>query len=191
MEQEKENSADQVEEIQPESSSKRNPNPKSVHIKTPEVEVRLYRRGRGPVEVFKSRLGGWDQNQLEVGDILEKCGLKSLYAFNPEEGTRGVSIRFNAKNGRSMLPYTDGAVVYIDGEPKDSMVMPVTKVLVAVTFINSFNCNFPQGDSRLVKYLKTVKLEFPSLGFGLHCNCFHSASQENQGCSQEIWLVKT
>ncbi|KAJ4780515.1 Eukaryotic translation initiation factor 3 subunit C [Rhynchospora pubera] len=161
MEQEKENSADQVEEIQPESSSKRNPNPKSVHIKTPEVEVRLYRRGRGPVEVFKSRLGGWDQNQLEVGDILEKCGLKSLYAFNPEEGTRGVSIRFNAKNGRSMLPYTDGAVVYIDGEPKDSMVMPVTKVLVAVTLLTLLIAIFLKETPDWLSTSKLSNLNFP------------------------------
>jgi hypothetical protein len=118
MDRENENSTDQIEEIQPGPSSNRNPNPKSVHIKTPEVEVRLYRRGRGPVQAFTSRLGGWDQNQLEVGDILETHGLKSLYAFNPEEGKRGVAIRFNVKNGRSMLPYTDGSVVHIDGEPK-------------------------------------------------------------------------
>lgn len=118
MDHEKETSTDPIEEIQSEPSSDRIPKPKSVHIKTPEVEVRLYQRGRGPVQVFQSRLGGWDQNQLEVGDILEKYGLKSLYAFNPEEGKRAVAIRFNARNGRSILPYTDGSVVHVDGEPK-------------------------------------------------------------------------
>lgn len=95
-----------------------NPNPQpKARTKVPEVEVRLYRKGKGPIDSFKSCLGGWDQNQLEVRDILDKYGFKSLYAFNPESG-RGVPIRFNPRNGRSMLPYRDGSEVNIDGEPK-------------------------------------------------------------------------
>lgn len=86
-------------------------------VKVPEVEIRLYRGGKGPIAVFKSNLGGWEQDQLEVRDILEKYGFKSIYAFNPGSG-RGVPIRFHHRNGRSMLGYKDGAVVYIDGEPK-------------------------------------------------------------------------
>ncbi|KAL5975478.1 hypothetical protein ACLOJK_019800 [Asimina triloba] len=91
--------------------------PRSVKTKVPEIEVHLYRRSKGPIDVFKSNLGGWDQDQLEVQDILEKYGFKSVYAFNPEKG-RGVPIRFHPRNGRSLLPYKDGSVIYVDGEPK-------------------------------------------------------------------------
>lgn len=77
----------------------------------------MYRCGKGPIDVFKSNLGGWEQDQLEVRPILDKYGLKSIFAFNVEKG-RGVPIRFNPRNGRSMLTYRDGAVVYIDGEPQ-------------------------------------------------------------------------
>ncbi|CAA6671713.1 unnamed protein product [Spirodela intermedia] len=106
----------------------------SVKVKAPEVEVHLFRQGRGPVAVFRSKLGGWDQDRLEVQDILDQYGFKSLFAFNPSTG-RGVSIRFSPRNGRSLLPYADGAVIFVDGEPKDSLVKPVTKILfgVAVT----------------------------------------------------------
>ena len=93
------------------------PNPRNVKTKVPEVEIRLYQRGKGPIDVFKSRLGGWDQDQLEVREILEKYGLKSIYAFNTRSG-RGVPIRFHPRNGRSILGYKDGSVVHIDGEPK-------------------------------------------------------------------------
>ncbi|KAF8025148.1 hypothetical protein BT93_F2100 [Corymbia citriodora subsp. variegata] len=104
---------------------------RSVRTKVPEVEIHLYRQGKGPVEVFKASLGGWDQDQLEVRDILDKYGLKSIFAFNPGSG-RGAPIRFNHRNGRSMLPYKDGAVIYVDGEPQDSLVKPITKILVGI-----------------------------------------------------------
>ena len=93
------------------------PNPRTVKTKVPEVEIRLYRRGKGPIDVFKSCLGGWDQDQLEVREILEKYGFKSIYAFNTKSG-RGIPIRFHPRNGRSILGYKDGSVVHIDGEPK-------------------------------------------------------------------------
>ncbi|KAL6984240.1 hypothetical protein U1Q18_017619 [Sarracenia purpurea var. burkii] len=102
--------------------------------KVPEIEIHLYRRGSGPIGIFKSALGGWGQDQIEIRDILEKYGLKSVFAFNPQSG-RGVPIRFNARNGRSILPYTDGSVIYIDGEPKDSLINPITKILVGVAVI--------------------------------------------------------
>lgn len=105
-----------------------------MRTKVPEVEVHLFRRGQGPIDVFKSSLGGWDQDQLEVIDILEKYGFKSIYAYNSRSG-RGVPIRFNPKNGRSLLPYTDGSVIFIDGEPKDSFIKPITKILVGVAVI--------------------------------------------------------
>ncbi|XP_059631491.1 uncharacterized protein LOC132274270 [Cornus florida] len=111
-----------------------NPRARSVRTKVPEVEIRLFRRGEGPIDEFKSSLGGWDQDQLEVRDILDKYGFKSVFAFNPQMG-RGVPIRFNPKNGRSLLPYTDGSVICIDGEPKDSMIKPITKILLGVVVI--------------------------------------------------------
>ena len=91
----------------------------------PQVEISLYRRGRGPIAVFKSSLGGYEQDQLEVVDILDKYGFKSIYAFNSITG-RGVPIRFNPKNGRSLLPYSDGAVISVDGEPKVSSLVFVS-----------------------------------------------------------------
>lgn len=90
---------------------------RTVQTKVPEVEIHLFRRGKGPIDVFKTNLGGWEQDQLEVRDILDKYGFKSIYAFNPGTG-RGISIRFNSRNGRSMLPYKNGSVICIDGEPK-------------------------------------------------------------------------
>ncbi|GKC88341.1 sphinganine C4-monooxygenase 1-like protein, partial [Tanacetum coccineum] len=73
---------------------------------------------KGPINIFTSSLGGWERDQFEVGDIFDKYGLKSLYAFNKSEKTRGVPIRFNLKNGGSLLTYKDGSVVCVDGEPK-------------------------------------------------------------------------
>ncbi|KAF7812767.1 uncharacterized protein G2W53_033743 [Senna tora] len=121
----------EIEEVDADSDASQQ---RHVRTKVPEVEIHLYRQGKGPVGVFKSTLGGWDQDQLEVRDILDKYGFKSLYAFNPQSG-RGVPIRFNPRNGRSMLSYRDGGVVYIDGEPKDSLIKPVTKILVGVALI--------------------------------------------------------
>ncbi|XP_011074119.1 uncharacterized protein LOC105158905 [Sesamum indicum] len=102
--------------------------------KVPEVEVHVYKQGKGPIDVIKMALGGWDQDQLEVREILEKYGFKSVYALTPGSG-RGVPIRFNPRNGRSLLTYRDGAVVYLDGEPKDSLLQPVTKILLGVAVI--------------------------------------------------------
>ncbi|CDP01137.1 unnamed protein product [Coffea canephora] len=107
---------------------------RSVRTKVPEVEVHLYKLGKGPIDVFKSSLSGWDQDQLEVRDILDKYGFKSVYAFTPGS-CRGAPIRFNPRNGRSLLSYKDGSVVYLDGQPKDSLVKPVTKIVSGVAFI--------------------------------------------------------
>jgi len=97
----------------------------------PQVEVQLFRRGR-PVAVFRSPLGGWTQDQLEVGDILEQYGLKSVFAFDPAASKRGVSIRFNPRNGRSLLTYAPGSTIFLDGEPKDSLLKPITKMVLGV-----------------------------------------------------------
>ncbi|KMT19393.1 hypothetical protein BVRB_1g012430 [Beta vulgaris subsp. vulgaris] len=110
-------------------------NRRSVRTKVAEVELHVYREGKGPIDVRQSALGGWDQDQLEVKDILEQYGFKSIYAFNPNHGGRTVPIRFHPKNGRSMLPYKDGSVIYIDGQPKDSTIKPVTRIIVGVAIM--------------------------------------------------------
>ncbi|KAA8537974.1 hypothetical protein F0562_027446 [Nyssa sinensis] len=120
-----------AEESSPLLQTKSNTRTKSVRTMVPEVEVHLFRQGKGPIDVFKSSLGGWDQDHLEVRDILDKYGLKSIFAFNTESG-RCAPIRFNPRNGRSLLPYTDGAVIFIDGEPKDSLIKPITKILLGI-----------------------------------------------------------
>ncbi|CAN7129344.1 hypothetical protein BRARA_G02393 [Brassica rapa] len=107
---------------------------RNATAKVPEVEIHLYRCGKGPVDVFKSNLGGWEQDQLEVRSILEKYGLKSIFAFNAEKG-RAVPIRFNPRNGRSVLTYRDGAVVFIDGEPQDSLLKPITRIVLGVAIV--------------------------------------------------------
>ncbi|KAL8171951.1 hypothetical protein V2J09_023755 [Rumex salicifolius] len=107
---------------------------KSVRTKVPEVEVHLYRQGKGPITVFKSALGGWDQDQLEVKEILHQHGFKAIYAFSSSSG-RSVPIRFHPKNGRSVLPYKDGAVIHVDGEPQDPLIKPITKILLGISFI--------------------------------------------------------
>ncbi|KAE8812612.1 hypothetical protein D1007_10311 [Hordeum vulgare] len=81
----------------------------------PEVEVQLFRHGRGPVAVFRSPLCGYTQDQQEVGDILEKHGIKSVFAFDAACRARGVAIHSTPHNGRSLLPYTADS---LDGEPK-------------------------------------------------------------------------
>ncbi|RWR95595.1 hypothetical protein CKAN_02494700 [Cinnamomum micranthum f. kanehirae] len=65
---------------------------------------------------------------------MDKYGFKSIFAFNPSSG-RGAPIRFHPRNGRSLLPYKDGSVIFIDGEPKDSLVKPITKILLSVTIL--------------------------------------------------------
>ncbi|XP_031487340.1 uncharacterized protein LOC116255609 [Nymphaea colorata] len=110
------------------------PDVNSNRSSSPEIEVHLFRGGKGPIDVFKSKLGGWGQDSLEVQDILDKYGFKSIYAFNPSSG-RGVPIRFNHKNGRSILPYRPGAVIYVDGEPRDSLIKPISKILLGVAFL--------------------------------------------------------
>ncbi|XP_074280338.1 uncharacterized protein LOC141605461 [Silene latifolia] len=108
---------------------------RSVRTKVPEVEVKVYRQGKGPIAEFKSSLGGWDQDQLEVRDIMEQYGFKTLYAFNSSTSTRAVPIRFHPRNGRSLLPYRDGSLICVDGEPKDSLIKPITRIVVGVVLI--------------------------------------------------------
>ncbi|GMI90762.1 hypothetical protein like AT1G71780 [Hibiscus trionum] len=137
-----------------------NPKPRTARTKVPEVEIRLYRQGKGPIDVFKSSLGGWDQNQLEVRDILEKYGLKSIYAFSTQSG-RGVPIRFHPRNGRSILGYKDGSVVHIDGEQKDSLIKPITKILVGIAAITLLITLLTKDTPKWMKKLNLSVGDFP------------------------------
>ncbi|CAK8573305.1 unnamed protein product [Lathyrus sativus] len=98
------------------------------------VEIHLFRQGEGPISVFKSELGGLEQNRLDVRQILHKHSLKSIFAFNPRSG-RAAPIRFNPKTGKSVLPYRNGAVLYIDSEPKESLLKPLSRILIGVALI--------------------------------------------------------
>eukprot|EP00252_Welwitschia_mirabilis_P010723 TRINITY_DN24161_c0_g1_i1.p1 TRINITY_DN24161_c0_g1~~TRINITY_DN24161_c0_g1_i1.p1 ORF type:complete len:177 (-),score=21.71 TRINITY_DN24161_c0_g1_i1:318-848(-) len=99
----------------------------------PEIEVELYVKGKGPIHVFRTPLVGWDQDRIDLLHIMEEHGFKALYAFNPNSG-RGLRLRFNPRNGLSLLPYHARAV-RIDGEPKDSLLMPISRVLLLLAFL--------------------------------------------------------
>ncbi|KAK7270401.1 hypothetical protein RIF29_23504 [Crotalaria pallida] len=150
----------EIEEVVEASSSSVSVEEKRVRTKVPEVEIHLYRQGRGPIAVFKSLLGGWEQDQLEVRDILEQYSLKSIYAFNPRSG-RGVPIRFNPRNGRSILTYRDGAVVHVDAEPKDSLIKPVTRILVGVVLITIMITLVSRETPEFIKKFNISGVNFP------------------------------
>lgn len=90
----------------------------------PFVEVRLYRRGAGPVALFRSRLTGPRRDRLDVRRIQAEHGLRALFAFKPGESRRGLRIRVDPAAGYSALPFRDGAVIVLDGEPKVSKIGP-------------------------------------------------------------------
>ncbi|XP_040383735.1 uncharacterized protein LOC121055363 [Oryza brachyantha] len=97
----------------------------------PSVEVRLFRRGAGPVAVFRSPLVGPRRDRLQVRAIQAEHGLRALFAFKPEAPLRGLRIRPDpATGGCSAVPFRDGAVIALDGEPKVSWTKP-TSVIVA------------------------------------------------------------
>ncbi|XP_020553718.1 uncharacterized protein LOC105173478 [Sesamum indicum] len=135
----KDNRVGEIEEEEEEAAPllSKSPEPeaaRTIKTKVPEAEVQVYKQGKSPIDVIKMAVSGWDQDQLEVREILEKYGFKSVYALTPGSG-RGVPIRFNPRNGRSLLTDRDGAVVYLDGEPKDSLLQPITKILLGVAVI--------------------------------------------------------
>lgn len=92
--------------------------------RVPFVEVRLYRRGAGPVAIFRSDLSGPRRDRLDVRRIQASHGLRALFAFRPEEGSRGrgrgLRIRCDPAAGYSALPFRDGAAIALDGEPRVS-----------------------------------------------------------------------
>ncbi|XWS15328.1 hypothetical protein CRYUN_Cryun35bG0086400 [Craigia yunnanensis] len=131
---------------EPKSDSNLHPNPRTAKTKVPEVEIRLYQRGKGPIDVFKSSLGGWDQDQLEVREI---------------RSGRGVPIRFHPRNGRSILGYNDGSVIHIDGEPKDSLIKPITKILVGIAVLTLLIALVVKDTPEWIKKLNILGGDFP------------------------------
>ncbi|CAJ2629786.1 unnamed protein product [Trifolium pratense] len=130
------------------------------------VEIHLFRQGEGPIAVFQSNLSGFEQNQLNVRQILHKHSLKSIFAFNPRSG-RAAPIRFNPKTGNSVLPYRNGAVLYIDSEPKESLLKPVYRILVGVALIAIMimlvSGDIDIGGSEWVQKLNVSGVNFPPL----------------------------
>ncbi|TVU21478.1 hypothetical protein EJB05_31114, partial [Eragrostis curvula] len=98
----------------------------------PFVEVRLYRRGAGPVALFRSCLAGPRRDRLDVRRIQAEHGLRALFAFKPEGSRRGLRIRPDPVAGYSALPFRDGAVIVLDGEPKESWTKPVSLIVAGL-----------------------------------------------------------
>ncbi|KAF8705760.1 hypothetical protein HU200_030963 [Digitaria exilis] len=98
----------------------------------PFVEVRLYRRGAGPVAIFWSDLSGPRRDRLDVRRIQANHGLRALYAFKPEGSRRGLRIRCDPAAGYSALPFRDGAAIALDGEPKESWTKPVSVIVAGL-----------------------------------------------------------
>ena len=90
-----------------------------------EVQVQLYVRGQGPVHEFISNLKGWEPNRLDVNEIKEKYGMKSLFAFSIISG-RGLELAANPRNGLSLITYRGlpGTVIRLDGEPRVCIETP-------------------------------------------------------------------
>eukprot|EP01018_Ginkgo_biloba_P019981 Gb_41798 [translate_table: standard] len=59
---------------------------------------------------------------------MDVYGLKALHAFNTRSGPRSMTL-FNPKNGLSIFPYM-GKLVVIDGDPKDFLIKPNSKILL-------------------------------------------------------------
>ncbi|KAG0536181.1 hypothetical protein BDA96_03G042500 [Sorghum bicolor] len=102
--------------------------------RVPFVEVRLYRRGAGPVAIFRSDLSGPRRDRLDVRRIQASHGLRALFAFRPEgpRRGRGLRIRCDPAAGYSALPFRDGAAIALDGEPRESWTKPVSVIVAGL-----------------------------------------------------------
>ncbi|NP_001144412.1 uncharacterized protein LOC100277349 [Zea mays] len=102
--------------------------------RVPSVEVHLYRRGAGPVAIFRSDLAGPRRDRLDVRRIQASHGLRALFAFRPEGSRRGrgLRIRCDPAAGYSALPFRDGAAIALDGEPGESWTKPVSVIVAGL-----------------------------------------------------------
>ncbi|XP_066305623.1 uncharacterized protein [Miscanthus floridulus] len=102
--------------------------------RVPFVEVRLYRRGDGPVAIFRSDLSGPGRDRLDVRRIQANHGIRALFAFRPEgpRRGRGLRIRCDPAAGYSALPFRDGTAIALDGESRESWTKPVSVIVAGL-----------------------------------------------------------
>jgi len=52
------------------------------------------------------------------------------------------------------------------------------------------SCSATEGgqDARVASVIQAGQRELPTMGAGLHGHRVHEASEENQGCHEEVWL---
>ncbi|KAL6626885.1 hypothetical protein ACP70R_030611 [Stipagrostis hirtigluma subsp. patula] len=126
------------------------------------VEVRLYRRGAGPVAVFRSELAGPRRDRLDVRRIQAEHGLRALYAFKIEGSRRGLRIRPDpAAGGCSALPFRDGAAIALDGEPKESWTKPVSVIVAGLLVPAVMAVVAVKGVPEPLRSSKAVNAVFP------------------------------
>ncbi|KAJ7516295.1 hypothetical protein O6H91_22G051800 [Diphasiastrum complanatum] len=108
-----------------------------------EVDVELYIQGRGPQHTFKASLEGWDQNRLDLEQIMNEYRLKAVYAFSIGSG-RGQRLMYNPRNGLSVVPYSGkpGSLIRLDGDPKGSLMVPILKISLAAFLISILTMAF-------------------------------------------------
>ncbi|XP_024518105.1 uncharacterized protein LOC112341732 [Selaginella moellendorffii] len=146
----------------------------------PLVEVELFIDGKGPEHVFKAPLGGWDQNRLDLEQIMIDYKLRAIYAYSLSSG-RGQRLRYNPRNGLSMLPYSgkSDSIIRLDGDPKvrkfsilffrkfylewismilqRSRLVPVIKIGVGIGFIVAMvTCIFVDFSSDWIQALRNA-----------------------------------
>nr|GEV19033.1 WD repeat-containing protein [Tanacetum cinerariifolium] len=83
--------------------------------------------------------------------------------------TRGVPIRFHPKNGRSVLTYKDGSVVSLDGDPKDSLIKPITRILVGVAVLTALIVLVMKETPEWAKKLNITGIDFSVPPWVLAC----------------------
>ncbi|CAO2161356.1 unnamed protein product [Urochloa humidicola] len=127
---------------------------RSARRRDPFVEVRLYRRGAGPVAIFRSDLSGPRRDRLNVRRILASHGLRALYAFKPEGSRRGLRIRCDPVAGYSALPFRDG-------EPKESWTKPGSVIVAGLLVPAVMAAIAVNGVPEPLRSLKVIKGIFP------------------------------
>lgn len=107
------------------------------------VLVEVYIRGKGPVHKLKLPWEGYEKNQIDLEDLMNKCRLKALYAFSLTQG-RGVEQFYNPRNGLSLISYSGkpDSIIRYDGEPKPTFGAVASRyglsfLLVAILVVGS------------------------------------------------------
>ncbi|KAL6838744.1 hypothetical protein ACP4OV_031458 [Aristida adscensionis] len=128
----------------------------------PSVEVRLYRRGAGPVAVFRSALTGPRRDRLDVRRIQAEHRLRALFAFQPQGARRGLRIRIDpAAACCSALPFRDGAAIALDGEPRESWTKPASVIVAGLLVPAVMAVLAVKGVPEPLRSSKAVNAVFP------------------------------